>query len=885
MRIKKLLLYTFLVLGLLVAAVFAVGKYYNNQVKDFVVAKLNERLTAQVKVGEVELTFFDNFPQAAIRFNQVSIADKFSQHQKDTLLYADKLYLSFNIWDIWDKNYKITQLSLAGGMMHLSVNERGETNFDIWKADTTATQTSDFQLKLDEVSIENVFFRFSQPANNQALRCFIKTSKFSGKLTETNFNLETVINARMYGYHINGVEYIKDKNISLETDLAVNTETEKLGFSKVKLAVNQVDLRLNGSLCYGENASIDLSIDGQQVKILDLIASLPEFSKTQISRYNADGFLDIKSRLWGKLGYGNLPKLAAQFTVSKASLEEKNSKVVLRDLQLSGSYHSGFTGSDDSLQLLTLSGKFNSGVFLLSGTLVNFSEPVVNSKVHGNIDLFQLSQFIGTNPTDTIAGTLMLDASIKGTLSSRDTSSQQIWGKLNTEGQIVLKNGHFKLRGANNALENVQGEIKLVENRAVVKQLLFTTKTSDFLLSGQIHNLIPYLFKTDETIAIEANLSSRNIDLADFIEEKSTEGNSTDFRLAFPKNMQGYLNAKIEHLKYHKFAATGVSGKLTLSGEGLLAESIDLKAFNGQVKGAIALKRSGNAYKFENQTTLTKVALDQVFYQLDNFGQTIITNKELKGKADAEVKVSASLNAQLNFDAASIQSTAHLKITNGELNNLEVLQDLTTYLKSNKAIAAVVNTQKLGERLKNVSFATLENTITIKDKQIIIPDMAIRSSALDININGKHSFDNAIDYGLNFRMAEVFQKDAVTDDGYIVDDNTGMRMFISVSGTTENPVFKYDKQSASVARKEKFQQEKTTLKGILKQEMGLFKSDSTLRKVAFPGKAPVRFELEAAGSANQPAGTPATKSAGIKPTKKAPKTEVDTKDYNLDGDI
>ncbi len=303
----------------------------------------------------------------------------------------------------------------------------------------------------------------------------------------------------------------------------------------------------------------------------------------------------------------------------------------------------------------------------------------------------------------------------------------------------------------------------------------------------------------------------------------------------------------------------------------------------------------------KNQTILTNIELEKAFYQFEDFGQTILTHKELKGKADATVKVIAKMTNQLQVDDKTLTSTIQLKVRDGELTNLQVLQDLAGYLKTNTAINAVINCTKLAERLKKVTFSTLENTISIKDRKILIPEMAIKSSALDINVNGTHSFDNHIDYGLNFRMAEVFKKDVVTEYGYIVDDNTGMRMFIAISGTTDKPVFKYDKLSAAQARKDKFQQEKETFKSILKQELGLFKKDSTLKKVAAPTKAPVKFELEydtkkPKPSAQNPIPTvkPSGKEEGKgnkekpstdKPKKKKEKKETDDKDYNLDDDI
>ncbi len=902
MRFKKILLIFFGIILLLAGGVFVVGKYYNTEVKDFVFKRINERMTAPLKVDDIELTLFADFPNASLRFTNVTIGDKLSRNQSDTLLYAEKMFLSFNFWDIWNKNYKITKVKVEGGMFHLAYNKKGESNLDIWKHDNKKSGSSDFQLDLNAVQIDNLFFHYTQPANGQSLRCFIKSSRLSGKFSEKEYQLQAALNARVYSYEVNRVNYLNDKDLSLESSININNTKSEIGFTQVNLGVNTINLQVDGFVNYSEKPFIDLAINGKEVSILELMTSLPEFSRESLKEYETDGFLTINSRLKGNLGKGNLPSYTADFTINKASLVEKSSNVKLSDLDLKGHYSTSFNGENDSLNFKKLAGSFSSGKFNLSGSVVNFSNPDIHANVSGNVELGQLYHFLRWQGADSIAGQLIIDARINGVIESSDTTSIQLINKLTAEGSASLRNGRFKLRYAAQVLQNVVGELTLEGNLAMVKNLRMQTSNSDFTLNGIIDNLVPYLLRKDQQMSIEANLTSKKIDLGDFIDEKAEPKSTKEFRLAFPQGIKGNLTTHISSLHYKRFTAEQISGRLRVSPDGLLLENLDLKAFSGRLQGSLGLVREGDHYLLKNQTTLTNIELDKAFYQFEDFGQTILTHKEIKGKTDATVTVVAKMTNQLKVDDKSLTSTIQLKVKDGELTNLQVLQDLAGYLKSNTAINAVVNCNKLAERLKKISFSTLENAITIKDRKIIIPEMTIKSSALDINVNGTHSFDNHIDYGLNFRMAEVFKKNVVTEYGYIVDDNTGMRMFIAISGTTDNPVFKYDKLSAAQARKDKFQQEKETFKGLLKQEFGLFKSDTTVKKVAAPTKAPVRFELEYEPKKPKPTAAnpiPAIKEEGTgkkekaaaekpskeKPKKKKEKVETDDKEYDLDGDI
>lgn len=894
MRLKRVLIIFLSIILLLVATVFVVGKYYNNEVKEFVFAKINTRLKAPLKVEDMELTFFEHFPQASLRFSNVTIADKLSK--KDTLLFAEKLYLSFNFWDIWDKNYKVTSMKIDGGMFHLAYNENGESNLDIWKSDANAKEDDNFRLALNGVDIENLFFRFTQPVNDQSLRVFIKSGQLNGDFSSNKYNLETNLNSRVYTYSVNGVNYLNNKDVTLETTLKIDNDKQEILFQSVKLGVNTVSLDLNGFIKYGDHAEMDLGIYGKEIKILDLVASLPDFSRETIDRYEANGYLTIDSRLKGSLAKGQLPQFSSKFQIDNADLRDKVNNISLSGLTLKGTYQSGFRGNDDSLNLKHLNGRFSSGSFDITGYVANFSQPRFSAGVKGVLDLNQLSQFFHWEVADTLAGELTLNAHLKGSLDQTDTSGLALINQIQTSGSIRLENGRFKLRDSRDAMQDVNGDLTLSENLAMVKNFRFHTDNSDFLVNGIIKNLVPYIVRKSEQLSVEASLISGKINLEDFIETKSESKAKKETRINFPAGVSGTLTAKIGRLVYHKFAADQISGKIRINSDGLIAENLDLRAFQGRVTGSLAVKRANGKFLLQNQTQLNNTALDQVFYQFDNFGQSILTSKEIKGKANANITVSGALNDQLEFLQDQLKSTVQIKIVDGELNNLEVLQDLAAYLKTNTAINTVVNCNKLAERLKKVSFATLENTLTIHDKKIVIPEMTIKSSALDINFNGTHSFDNKIDYGLNFRMAEVFKKNEVTEFGYIQDDNTGLRMFIAIGGTTANPTFKYDRLSAAQARKDKFVQEKSTFKSILKQEFGLFKSDTSLKAPSSSQKVAPRFELEyenkkPAVTATKPAASPGQTTTKPKetpkeaPKKKPAKKETDDKDYNLDDDL
>ncbi len=138
--------------------------------------------------------------------------------------------------------------------------------------------------------------------------------------------------------------------------------------------------------------------------------------------------------------------------------------------------------------------------------------------------------------------------------------------------------------------------------------------------------------------------------------------------------------------------------------------------------------------------------------------------------------------------------------------------------------------EALDGKLNNISFETLENTIFIKNSTIRIPSMVIESSALDITTEGSHTFNNYIDYKFSFRFRELKSVKDESEFGEVVDDGTGVRVWVRMFGPLDNPTIEWDKQSKKEQAKENRQEAKNEAFSILKTEFGFKKNDTTVKQ-------------------------------------------------------
>ena len=144
-------------------------------------------------------------------------------------------------------------------------------------------------------------------------------------------------------------------------------------------------------------------------------------------------------------------------------------------------------------------------------------------------------------------------------------------------------------------------------------------------------------------------------------------------------------------------------------------------------------------------------------------------------------------------------------------------------------------------KLDNIRFETLENTIFISDSKLIIPKMEIKSSALDITTEGTHGFNNKVDYRFAFRLRDLKLKKDESEFGEVIDDETGLRIYVRMYGDLDNPTIEWDQTARKDQARENRQEAKQEALSILKSEFGLFKKDTTIK--AYQQKQVQREEL------------------------------------------
>jgi hypothetical protein len=299
-----------------------------------------------------------------------------------------------------------------------------------------------------------------------------------------------------------------------------------------------------------------------------------------------------------------------------------------------------------------------------------------------------------------------------------------------------------------------------------------------------------------------------------------------------PTTIMGNITLNANDIKYEKHHFKRFNSEMILGNRAIQFSNLTVQNANADVRGALTIEeKSPEVFTISTQLASDNIEFKALFKEWDNFEQTVISEDNIYGKVHVLLDFSAPFDLKTGVLKKAIKSQIQLKIIGGRLKNVSAFKSITESLKTSAAkyILRKNNINELEKKLLDLKFETLENTFVIQNGQLEIPKMIIHSNALDMELYGKHDFDNTIDYHFDFRFREIKTQKNQEEFGQIIDDNTGVRVFIHMYGNIDSPTIEWDQDAKKEQARENREAAKQDAKSILKTEFGMFKNDSTVK--------------------------------------------------------
>lgn len=803
-------------LFLLFAAAVFVGYLFNNKciLTNFVIEQINNNLNAELQVKNSDVTIFQNFPNVSLDLIGVSL-----QSKTENILTANHLYFGFNIKDILNKNYHIQIITIDSATINLKIDENGKSNLDIVKgSNEQESKNTNFLIDLEKVKLKSVSLNFNDLQSNQQYKTQINEAEFDGSFKNTEFKLNAYADAFVNHITSSNVNFVKDKNVVLKANIAVNNDKKTYAFKNAELKINELDLLLNGLITGKQVGSeVQLDFDSKKISIASLFSLLPIKIPAEVLAYESKGNVFFKGTINGLISPVSNPKILVDFGVSNGSIHNKKLNIELNNISMVGKFNNG-AKQDLTTSLLVLNNikaKLVNDQINGDITIENLASPKLDLALAGTMNLENLFQLFPVKAIESIKGNIGFDTKIKANLADKNTSN--IWKQAGNYGKFNLLVNNLKIKDFDKKIDDLEANFALNGANLDIEKCNVNLNQSDVKISGSLNNFLGYLFGNNENLVANINYNSNYVDMEHVIFMPETKkSTTTESKYNLPQNIDLQINANIDKFKYNNFIANNLSCKIQVLPMQIIINQAKLNALNGSVNFAAKVLNSkqGN-YFVESKIDLKNINVTEAFRQCNNFGQTNITTQNLKGTYNGSIDFAGVWDEKLNCKTDKIYAQIKIQLLNGELINYKPLAALSKFVSLTD--------------LQNLKFAELNNTIEIREQTITIPKMLIENNAVNITLSGSQNFDNFIDYDLKVNLSEVLRKKLKAKDNEFGEEDEkkkGINLFINMHGPIDNLKFVYNKSAVKQNIKEKAKVEGKSIIETLKKEVGIIPNNN-----------------------------------------------------------
>ncbi len=827
-RIFKFLKWSAGILASIVLLITLMLYIFKDDICGVVVSELNKHLKTKVEVTKVDLAFWGSFPNLSVDFDHVFIQDSTSNATElDTLLFAKKIRFKFNPIDLWNENYNVKFIEINQGTFKMKVDELGMNNYDILRQKEDTTVQSPFDINLEAVTFEGFNFAYINQSTHQIYQTLIHEMKLEGSFHSSIFTTKTTAKILIVNAQSGEIPLVSNQPAELKVEVNVNKDSNSVSIPESTIFISDLPFIFSGEV---NTNGFEFHLKGKNLNIKDAANKLALKQLNSVQQLEGQGVLKFNLDLSKESGEKMPLKINCSFGIVNGNLHIPNTKISMQKIKVEGSYSNANGAKKERLELKNISFKTTGGPFKGNLTLTQFKEPIFKGNADGLIDLNILHSLFPHPAIEKLNGQVKIRSSFL--VQGKPTKNGEMDFNISTiEGELNLKEVLVKLNADKRVFKSINGKVYLRNNAVGMDDISLKIGQSDFQINGVLNEIIPY-FKGKGKLDGRLNIKSNKIILQDLGTETKKEKNRNERAYILNNEIGGSVFLEVNELHYEKHVFSKISGNMMVNGRSIHFPKIALENGGARIKGSVSIQeKSPEIFYISSKIASKNISFQKLFKEWDNFKQEVITSENIEGVAIASVKFDAPFDLRSGIISSAIESEIGIQIDNGRLKNLKTFSTIIESLKTSnlKSILGKENINDFGNRLKDLKFDQLKNTIIIKNGVLILPSMSINSSAINIEVSGKHTFTNKIDYRFGFRFRDL-KKKQVSEFGEIEDDGTGFRVFMRMYGDLNNPTIVWDRESKKEIAQEKREEEKQNAKSILKTEFGLFKNDTTVHE-------------------------------------------------------
>ena len=745
---------TLRVAGILLVLVFigwmAIAAYvhtHKKQLLEAITAQLNENLTGTLTIEKMEPALIRGFPGISVSLNNVVLRDSLWDNHRHDVLNAKDAYISVDAFSILGSSPTIKNITITNGNLYFYTDSLGYSNTDLFKKESANDKVKEGKRKkINRVDLVNV--KLVMENYLKAKHFDFNISRFSGKIKynpkgwKAIANINTLVNSLTFNT-VRG-SFLKNKTVETNMEMSFNEENKLLTIPVQDMKIGKSDFEIGGKFSLADNSSeFALDVKSHKINFREASSLLTPNITSKLNRYDLKNPLSASASIRGNLKGGVDPNIKATWQVENNTLVANGETIT--NCNFNGTFtnevinESGTTDKNSALGLYNMTGSWRGIPFRADSiTLTNLKAPVMAGAFLADFPLKKLNAVFGDQTFSFGAGTAHLNLLYKAPYFSKDQSQRYI------NGNVQIKNASLKYLPRNLPFKNVQAIINFSGQDLFLRDINVQSGGSSLQMEGSIRNFLNLFYTDPKKILLDWHIKSPQINLGQFLsflgqrQSSKPAGNMNRFSRQLDRMLNEasvHMQMDVDKVIYKKFLAHKVKSNLTLKQQGISINNISLSHAGGSLQMNGNIDQKGKVNQVKLNTSIRNANIQQLFYAFNNFGQSGITDQNLRGTFNADCNVSGTMRDNGDMVPRSIRGTVDFSLKNGALINFEPMERIGSFAFANRDF-------------KNITFKNLSNRLTLDGNTVNIPPMKIESSVLNIYLEGVYGFS----WGTNIAM-------------------------------------------------------------------------------------------------------------------------------------
>ena len=519
-------------------------------------------------------------------------------------------------------------------------------------------------------------------------------------------------------------------------------------YLKEKPTTFEVNLRSGGILYKNAIARVSPNIS-RNLKMMDLTDPLK-----------------LSAIIKGKMKFRDTPLVKVNWEVEDNTFIVPGGKIT--EASFKGKYTNeanpimGHNDKNSRIEVVGMKGKYYDIPFNADSLEVtNLIQPTLEGRFRSTFNLSKLTPLLGDDGSFQVKdGMADMNLRYRGTLNPQDTTPSYI------NGFIQIKNAAMTYVPRSLGFTNSNITLLFRGHDVFVNDAKLQSGSTTLYMSGSLKDFFNLYYRAPEKIVLDWNIRSSLVNLNEFRSlisnrrsvKRVRSGNSSAQVSRISRQLDNVLEQSSVHMLLHidkviyrKFRADNINADVTMAQKGINLKNVSVNHADGKILVNANMDQGGPINHIDIDANINNVHINDFLDAFENFGQTTISSKNIKGRFFAKAKISGNIKDNGDLVSRSLHGSLNFNLKDGALVNFEPLLNVGKFIFRKR-------------RLEYITFSDLENTLDVKGDKIYIHPMLIESSALNAKVEGVYAIGPGTDILVDVPLRNPKKDELVWDD-------------------------------------------------------------------------------------------------------------------------